>query len=146
IINDSVKTAMEADPAGVHVGQQDMRISEARRMLGEEKIIGASARTVEQALKAESEGADYLGVGAVFGTNTKQDAKTIDRKLLREICDAVKIPVVAIGGVSEENIMELAGTGAAGVAVVSAVFAKEDIMGAAKALRNMAGRLFGQQT
>lgn len=138
IINDDVEIALKTDAAGVHVGQQDMAVSKARRMLGEKKIIGASARTVEQALKAEKEGADYLGVGAVFGTNTKKDAKSINLSLLQEICSAVRIPVAAIGGVTLENMMELKGTGVSGAAVVSAVFDNEDIVAAVKELRKKA--------
>ncbi len=138
IINDDVSAAKEIDASGVHIGQSDMAIREARELLGEGKIIGASARTVEQAIFAEREGADYLGVGAVFGTRTKADAKTIDLLTLQTICEAVRIPVVAIGGVTEENIERLKGTGIAGVAVVSAIFKKADIASAARELRRKA--------
>ena len=111
-----------------------MSVAEARRILGDGAIIGASARTPEQAQRAESQGADYLGVGAVFGTKTKSDAKTINTEILKEICNSVKIPVVAIGGVNENNIVMLGGSGISGVAVVSALFGKPDILSAARIL------------
>lgn len=135
IINDHAEIAKKTDAAGVHVGQTDMAIPKVRESLGKDKIIGASARTVEQALEAQAEGADYLGVGAVFGTSTKLDAETIDRKTLKEICDAVSIPVVAIGGISLDNVFMLKGTGIAGAAVVSAIFSKEDVRMAAMELK-----------
>lgn len=138
IINDDAEIAKKVDAAGVHVGQQDMSVSKARQMLGADKIIGASARTIEQAVFAEKQGADYLGVGAIFGTNTKQDAETISISLLKEICMAVKIPVVAIGGITLDNMIELQGTGAAGAAVVSAVFAQKNIREAVKKLKQKA--------
>lgn len=134
IINDNVELALAVGAAGVHIGQQDMDIKDARRILGEDKIIGVSARTVDQALAAWRAGADYLGSGAVFGTTTKGDASMLSLETFREICEAVDIPVVAIGGVTEENILKLKGLGAAGVAVVSAIFASEDIRGAARRL------------
>ncbi len=142
IINDDVEIALKTDAAGVHVGRQDLPVSEARRLLGRKKIIGASARTVEQAVSAERDGADYLGVGAVFGTNTKQDAKNISLSELTEICKAVQIPVVAIGGITSENISELKGTGICGAAVISAVFASKDITWAARKLKEKAKDLY----
>lgn len=141
IINDDPKTALLVGADGVHVGQKDMSPVAARELLGENKIIGVSARTVEQALKAQEEGADYLGVGAVFGTGTKADAQAIPLERLRDICRAVKIPVVAIGGINEENILRLSGTGIAGVAVVSAIFASDDIKETSRRLRRQALKL-----
>lgn len=135
IINDNVEIAKAADAAGVHVGQSDTSVAEARAVLGPDRIIGVSARTVEQAVLAERQGADYLGVGAVFSTGTKQDAKQITMNTLREICTAVSIPVVAIGGITSENLMALKGSGIVGIAVVSAVFAQEKIEEAVRELR-----------
>lgn len=137
IINDDVDIAIESGADGVHVGQKDMDVSEARRKLGADKIIGVSARTVEQALLAEKNGADYLGVGAVFSTSTKLDAKNISHEILRDICSAVSIPVVAIGGISKDNITQLAGTGVDGVALVSAVFSAKDIEKECVCLRSL---------
>lgn len=127
IINDNIDVALATKADGVHVGQKDMNAREVRKILGEGKIIGVSARTVEQALKAEADGADYLGVGAVFGTATKEDATKLDHDMLIAICKAVKIPVVAIGGINEKNILKLKDKGIAGVAVVSAILAKPNI-------------------
>jgi thiamine-phosphate pyrophosphorylase len=136
IINDDVVLAKEIDADGVHVGQSDMEAGSVRELLGEDKIIGVSARTVEEALLAEERGADYLGVGAVFPTSTKLDAKDVDYETLKAITNAVKIPVVAIGGITKDNICELKGSGIVGVAVVSAIFAQEDIEKAAKELKS----------
>ncbi len=135
IINDDPYAALESGAAGVHVGQDDISVGEARRILGPGGIIGASAHTVEEARRAETEGADYLGAGAVFPTDTKTDTAELSPEKLKEICGAVDIPVVAIGGVNAGNIGELKDTGVAGAAVVSAVFAAEDIASAASALR-----------
>ena len=132
IINDNVEVAL-AIGAGLHVGQSDTACREARRRLGEQAILGVSCATVQQALEAQEAGADYLGVGAVFPTSTKLDADWVKRETLREICQAVSIPVVAIGGISRENAATLAGTGIAGVAVVSALFAAPDPKAAAAA-------------
>ena len=120
---------------GVHIGQSDMGVEKARAILGKEKTIGVTAKTVEQALKAQAHGADYLGVGAVFGTTSKADATKLDHKVLKEICETVDIPVVAIGGITEENVTELAGNGICGVAVISAVFGQPDIEQATKELK-----------
>ncbi len=136
IINDNVQIAQEIG-AGVHLGSADMNPAAAREILGPERIIGVSARTVESAMLAQEQGADYLGVGAVFPTGTKQDAKTIDREMLRMICQNVFIPVVAIGGITEDNVRKLAGSGVAGIAVVSAIFAQKDIEAAAGRLRRL---------
>ena len=111
---------------------------EARRRLGPGKIVGVSARTVEQAVRAWEDGADYLGVGAVFHTGSKADARQIDHDTLRRICAAVPIPAVAIGGITEENVLQLKGSGISGIAVISAVFAKEDVQAAAERLRKLA--------
>lgn len=135
LINDDVALAKEIGADGVHVGQKDMEALEARKELGNDRIIGVSARTVEQALTAQAHGADYLGVGAVFHTGTKSDAKGISHETLKEICQAVSIPVVAIGGITGENVMELKGSGISGIAVVSAVFAAKDPAQAARDLR-----------
>ncbi|MCD8231396.1 MAG: thiamine phosphate synthase [Clostridiales bacterium] len=138
IINDNVALAKEIDAAGVHVGQSDMEAGDVRAVLGPEKIIGVSARTVEQAVLAEQHGADYLGVGAVFSTGTKKDAKNISYETLRDICQAVSVPAVAIGGITAENMLQLTGSGIAGIAVVSAVFAQKDVEAAARELKKRA--------
>lgn len=127
VINDNVDIACKMDADGVHVGQSDMEAGNVRAKLGSDKIIGVSAQTVDQALLAESCGADYLGVGAVFPTGTKSDAVEVGYETLKAICDAVHIPVVAIGGITSNNIMSLKGSGTSGVAVVSAIFASKDI-------------------
>ena len=119
---------------GVHVGQSDLAAGRAREVLGPDKLIGVSAHSVEEALAAQAAGADYLGVGAAFVTGTKADAAPISRDTIRAITEAVDIPVVAIGGISRDNITELAGCGLDGVAVVSALFAQKDVKAAAKEL------------
>ena len=116
-------------------GQSDMEAGDVRKKLGPDKIIGVSARTVSQALLAQQHGADYLGVGAVFHTSSKADAAEVDFETLKEICKAVDIPVIAIGGISEENVGQLAGSGICGVAVISAIFAKPDVKKAARELK-----------
>lgn len=138
IINDEVKIALLADADGVHVGQKDMDVRSVRAVLGPDKIIGASARTVEQAKMACEQGADYLGVGAVFPTGTKPDAEVISYERLQEVCQASCVPVVAIGGITRENMHGLLGSGISGIAVVSAVFAQPDIRGAASGLKEKA--------
>ena len=135
VINDNVKLAAKLDADGVHVGQSDMEALDVRRSIGEDKILGVSAQTVEQAVTAEKHGADYLGVGAVFPTGSKDDAAEVSYDTLRAICDAVKIPVIAIGGITEENVTELSKSGICGIAVISALYAKEDIKSAAQRLR-----------
>jgi len=137
IINDNVDIALAVDAAGVHVGQKDMEAGEARAKLGPDKIIGVSARTVEQAQLAQSQGANYLGVGAVFPTGTKDDAVEVGRETVQQICGSVDIPIVAIGGITKENVVQLEGTGIDGVAVVSAVFAQENITDATKELKEI---------
>ncbi|MCQ2080435.1 MAG: thiamine phosphate synthase [Lachnospiraceae bacterium] len=127
VINDAVDIALEIDADGVHVGQSDMETGDVRAKLGADKIIGVSAQTVEQATLAMERGADYLGVGAVFPTGSKDDADDVSHETLKAICDAVDIPVIAIGGIGIKNVLELKGTGICGVAVISAIFAQEDI-------------------
>ncbi len=137
VINDNVEIAVRMDADGVHVGQSDMEAGDVRRKLGPDKIIGVSAQNVEQALLAEEMGADYLGVGAVFPTGSKADADDVSLKTLRAICKAVKIPVIAIGGIGADNVMELSGTGICGIAVISAIFAQTDIRKAAEELKGL---------
>lgn len=127
VVNDEVELAKAVDADGVHIGQSDKTLVEARAILGPDKIIGVSVQTVLQAIEAEKNGADYLGVGSVFNTSTKPDADDVSLDTLRKICDAVSIPVVAIGGISRDNILELKGTHVDGIAVVSAIFAAKDI-------------------
>ena len=127
LINDDVDLAVEVDADGVHVGQHDMEAGEVRKKIGPNHILGVSAQTVEQALLAQQAGADYLGVGAVFPTGTKDDADAVSIQTLGEICRAVNIPVVAIGGIGQHNVMQLAGSGICGIAVVSAIYAQPDI-------------------
>ena len=124
---------MDAD--GVHVGQSDMEAGDVRRKLGADKLIGVSAQTVEQALLAQERGADYLGVGAVFPTGSKADAVEVGHDTLKAICEAVTIPVVAIGGITRDNVAELKGSGISGIAVISAIFAQKDIQAAAADLK-----------
>lgn len=126
IINDNVEVCLAVDASGVHLGGSDCDIPTARKILGD-KIIGGSCRDIETAKRLERQGADYLGVGAVFGTNTKTDAKTINISILKDICDSVSIPVVAIGGINESNIVDLKGSGIAGVAVVSSILKAKDV-------------------
>lgn len=135
MINDNVDIAARIDADGVHVGQSDMEAGDVRKKLGPDKIIGVSAQTVEQALRAQEHGADYLGVGAVFPTGSKEDATEVSHETLKAICDAVDIPVIAIGGINSGNVSELRGTGICGVAVISAIFAKKDICAAAAELK-----------
>lgn len=136
VINDNVEIAIKTDADGVHVGQQDMEVGDVREKLGSDKIIGVSAQTVEQAVFAEKRGADYLGVGAVFPTGSKSDAEDVSLDTLKAICDAVDIPVIAIGGISKDNVLQLSGTGICGIAVISAIFANKDIEQATKELKD----------
>ena len=132
IINDNVEIAVRTSADGVHVGQEDLEAGRARALLGPDRIIGVSAHNVEEALAAQAAGADYLGTGAAFVTGTKTDAKPISRETIRAVTAAVDIPVVAIGGISRDNVLELAGCGLDGVAVVSALFAQKDVKAAAE--------------
>ena len=136
VINDNVDIAAAINADGVHVGQSDMEAGDVRAKLGPNKIIGVTAKTVEQAVLAQERGADYLGVGAVFHTDSKADAKEISFDTLKDICRAVSIPVIAIGGITEENVRELAGSGICGIAVISAIYAQSDIKKAAESLKN----------
>jgi len=145
VINDNVDVAIACGADGVHVGQEDMDAKEVRKIIGPDKILGVSAETVEQAIRAEQSGADYLGVGAVFPSPTKLDAEVVSYETLKEICKAVSIPVVAIGGINEDNAMRLAGSGIAGIAVISAIFAKDDITAAVKKLREISSRLVSHE-
>lgn len=135
IINDNVEVAVESGADGVHVGQSDMEAGNVRAILGADKILGVTAKTVEQAKLAEERGADYLGVGTVFPTSTKPDALAITMDTLRDICKAVSIPVVAIGGITKDNISMFEGTGVDGVALVSAIFGQRDIAEATKDMK-----------
>ena len=135
LINDRVEIALQCGADGVHVGQKDRAAREVRRLLGPNRILGVSARTVEQAVQAERDGADYLGVGAVFSTSTKADAMPVSYETLQAICRAVSIPVVAIGGIQRENLLSLPGSGVDGVALVSAIFAAPDVETASRELR-----------
>ena len=135
VINDNVDIALEMDADGVHVGQSDMEAGDVRAKLGPDKIIGVSAQTVEQAVLAQQRGADYLGVGAVFHTGSKADAEDGSHETLKAICQAVTIPVIAIGGISRQNVLELSGSGICGIAVISAIFAQPDIRSATAELK-----------
>ena len=137
VINDNVEIAVRMNADGVHVGQDDMEAGNVRALIGPDKILGVSAQTVEQAVLAEQQGADYLGVGAVFPTGSKDDAVDVPLETLKAICEAVSIPVVAIGGITLENTPELAGTGICGIAVISAIYAQKNIREAASALKKV---------
>ena len=137
IVNDNVEIAIQCGADGVHVGQSDMEAGHVRQMVGDKMMIGVSARTVEEALAAQAAGADYLGVGAMFSTSTKLDAHVLGYQTLKDICAAVDIPVTAIGGINEENMMRLSGSGVDGVALVSAIFAAADIEAACRRLKAM---------
>ena len=141
VINDSVDIALACDADGVHVGQTDLMGRDVRALIGPDKILGITANTVELAVAAEKAGADYIGTGAVFGTTTKQNAKNLSLDTLKAICQAVSIPVVAIGGINGDNLPRLAGTGAAGAAVVSALFAQKDPEEAARRMRALADKM-----
>lgn len=138
IINDNVDIAIKSNADGVHIGQKDMTVGYVRSVIGKNKILGVSAQTVEQAVLAEKMGADYLGVGAIFGTNSKADADDVSFETLKAICDAVNIPVVAIGGIGVSNILELNGSGISGIAVISAVFGADNIEKATVELKELA--------
>ena len=143
LINDNVDVALRCGADGVHVGQDDMAAAQVRQRVGRDRIVGVSAHSVEQALEAVKNGADYLGVGAAFSTSTKRDANGLPRGVLHDICEAVDVPVVAIGGISRTNIMQLSGTGVDGVALVSAIFAAEDIEAECRALRALSEEMTG---
>lgn len=136
VVNDNVELAKKIDADGVHVGQSDMNAVDVRSLLGPDKILGVSAQTVEEAILAEKQGADYLGVGAVFPTGSKNDAIEVPHETLKAICEAVSIPVVAIGGISTSNVNLLKGSGICGVAVISAIYGQKDIKAATAVLRD----------
>ena len=137
-VNDNVEIAVKCKADGIHVGQSDMATAKVRQTVGEDMMIGVSVHSVEEALVAVRNGADCLGVGAMFSTSTKADANVLTKEVLKEICDAVDVPVVAIGGISKDNMADLKGTGVDGVALVSAIFAAEDIEEECRILRQMA--------
>lgn len=143
IVNDNVELALEIGADGVHVGQSDMQAGAVRRMAGDRLILGVTAKTVEQAQAACAAGADYLGSGAVFGTETKMDARPMSRETLESIVRSVPIPVVAIGGINRQNIASLAGTGVAGAAVVSGIFAAQDVENECRFLREICEKIAG---
>lgn len=136
-INDNVEIAIKCHADGVHVGQDDMEAAKVRRKVGEQMLIGVSVHTVEEALEAVKNGADCLGVGAMFSTSTKTDVNVLPKETLRDICEAVDVPVVAIGGIGKSNISQLTGTGVDGVALVSAIFAADDIEKECRLLRKL---------
>lgn len=137
VINDNIDVALAVGADGIHVGQKDLEARKCRELIGEDMILGVSAQTKEQALLAEKSGADYIGVGAVFETSTKTDAKPVSYDTLKEICSSVSIPVIAIGGINEDNIQKLKGSHIDGVAVISAVFAARDKKKAVKTLLSL---------
>lgn len=141
VVNDAIDIALELDADGVHVGQSDIVGKDVRAMIGPDKILGISANTVETAVAAQAAGADYIGVGAVFPTTTKKDAIALTPERMRAICDAVDIPVVAIGGINAKNLLSLSGSGVDGVAVVSAIFAQPDPGAATKHLLELARQM-----
>jgi thiamine-phosphate pyrophosphorylase len=138
LINDNVEVAMESNADGVHIGQGDMNAKEVRALIGDKKVLGVTASTVITAKLAEADGADYIGVGAVFKTNTKEDAEIISMDTIKDICKSVSIPVVAIGGIDETSVLDLKDSGIDGICCISAIFAKENIYEATKNLYNLA--------
>lgn len=135
VVNDNVDIAIAMNADGVHVGQSDMEAGNVREKLGADKIIGVSAQTVEQAVLAQQRGADYLGVGAVFPTGSKDDADQVSLESLKAICEAVSIPVIAIGGITQQNVSQLGGSGICGIAVISAIYGQTDIPEATRKLK-----------
>ena len=138
IVNDNVDVAIACQADGIHVGQEDMAAGEVRRRVGDAMLLGVSVHTVEEARRAVRNGADYLGLGAVFPTSTKTDVDQMTNETLRAICDAVDVPVVAIGGINRGNLLKLSGSGVDGVALVSAIFSEEDIEDTCRKLRLLA--------
>lgn len=141
IVNDNLEVAIKSNADGIHVGQQDMNAKDVRRLIGDDKILGVSVHTIDQALTAEKTGADYLGVGSVFTTTTKSDAAVVSYETLALICKAVSVPVVAIGGINKDNILRLSGSGVDGVAVVSAIFSARDIEKECRELRILSEKM-----
>jgi len=144
VVNDNVEIAKRMGADGVHVGQSDMEAGDVRALLGPDAILGVSAQTVEQAVLAEKRGADYLGVGAVFPTGSKDDAVEVPHDVLKAICEAVSIPVIAIGGISAKNVQELSGSGICGIAVISAIFGQKDIRTATEELLTKTKEMVGK--
>ena len=136
-INDNVEIAIKCQADGIHVGQEDMEASKVRKQVGEDMMIGVSVHSVEEALEAVKKGADCLGVGAIFSTSTKKDVDLLPKESLKDICQAVNVPVVAIGGIGKSNIIDLSGTGVDGVALVSAIFSADDIEEECRKLRKL---------
>ena len=141
VVNDSVEIAIDIDADGVHVGQSDMAAAKVRERVGEDMMIGVSAHTVQEALDAVAHGADCLGVGAAFATHTKEDVNVLPRQTLIDICNAVDVPVVAIGGIHKDNILQLRGTGVDGVALVSAIFSAKDIEAECRELKALSEQI-----
>ena len=144
VINDNVELAKKIGADGVHVGQSDMEALDVRKVLGDDKIIGVSAQTVEQAELAEKHGADYLGVGAVFPTGSKNDATEVSFETLQEICEHVHFPVIAIGGITRDNVVELSQSGICGIAVISAIFGQTNIEAATADLKKQTKKMLGE--
>ena len=140
-VNDNVEIAIKCKADGIHVGQEDMKAAIVRQKVGNDMIIGVSVHSVEEALEAVKNGADCLGVGAMFSTSTKTDINVLPKEILRDICSAVDVPVIAIGGISKTNISELANTGVDGVALVSAIFAAENIENECRLLRQLSEKM-----
>ena len=141
IINDNVEIAIACGADGIHVGQEDMAAGKVRRRVGDSMILGISVHTVEEARQAVQDGADYLGLGAVFPTSTKMDVEQMSSETLQTICNAVDVPIVAIGGINRDNLLKLAGSGVDGVALVSAIFSAKDIESTCRELRVLAGKM-----
>jgi thiamine-phosphate pyrophosphorylase len=137
LINDRLDIALAVDAAGIHVGQSDLPVSVVRKIIGEDKIIGISAGTLEEAIQGQKDGADYLGVGAMYATGTKKDANPTSMEELKKIRDNVSLPIVVIGGINEERVNDFKGTGIDGLAIVSAIIAQKDIEGATKKLKKV---------
>ena len=141
IINDNTEIALSCGADGVHIGQDDGSVAEVRKMAGNRLVIGVSAHNVGEAMAAEKAGADYLGSGAVFGSATKSNVRVLPLETLKNICSGVKIPVVAIGGINETNMISLAGTGINGVAVISAVFGAQDVESKCRELKRLSEKI-----
>ena len=140
-INDNVEIAIKCDADGIHVGQEDMEASKDRQRVGDDMMIGVSVHSVEEAIEAVNNGADYLGVGAMFSTSTKSDVSVLSKETLKDICQAVDVPVVAIGGIHKSNISQLSHTGVDGVALVSAIFGADDIEKECQFLRQLSEKM-----
>lgn len=141
VINDNIEVAKAVNADGVHIGQSDMEAKKARDILGKDKIIGISAGNIEEALAADKSGADYIGVGAMFHTDTKQDATSVTFEEIKEITQRANIPVVAIGGINKDNVLKLSGSGVDGIAVISAIFAENNVEEATKNMLSLAKKM-----